>query len=780
MQPVSERLHSACLPALTHLKDDIFEAILLREWEAALNMDVITAWMEETIFDAAVDQNGFCLKCVHVVEHLLFRATIDGNISDYVLSSQVALDLTLIVSVLGGGDGGSLGRRDFTHFTLGLLDTWHASVLGHTVFRDSRPNIFHNLMGVRQHEKRALDSTVEERARQYEEMLSTTYQLQVPGASVVHKVQLRIADAARADTPYLGQIMGVRFLNSLFKSPVDGSHSGEINDRDPVISKVLSVGDREALYLAKEEYMRLEMAKLPATLGKTERGKKERELRGIARGLFCNSMHRPDVLATTNILSEGTVKQMREVTARHDPLHGKSNTIRRWWYLCKSLASNFEDSIHGRIPLTGTASAARDSLTSALKKTSPGSNRAVDDLFGVDWEKFLRLRETAVRPWCGDIVCACGDVLELAVSLLAAGRGDILQADVRAMRAFVTLWHAEVFPALLGCTAPTGKFSEVAKFRCIHNQGFSLMPPAHSCGADDTAQHTERAVKQKRQSLKACGGSSKSALDQQHVHNSAIQHEGHGTRQNKHTEWPSAILIPWCAVYFRRGTHSRYHATEEQLDKEAREFVFWNKERPGILIVRTDEARAKARADVAWGGGADAKVLCCGKHKGKCEHGTADARESKLTLATYLEPPFGFLVPDIGQRRQQLMDLGFFPLSTAAPDTPKCKCLGGNAPLSSLIDAADIYARPWFGSDVMEWYKSTGVSVPSGVLKIRKAYEQAARCKGMPTLPDQTCVADVIEEAEDEDGPILVSVCKIPHIFSSCTMLASVCVNMCV
>ncbi len=477
---VAKRLRSVGLAAPSYQTGVEFELLLVREWSQEIDMNAIYEWMEEVVFDAPADQQGFCLKATDVVDHVLLREIVAGNVSEYVTSSTESLELTLLVSILGGGDGGSVGRRDFTHFTLALLDTWEASVERKTLFRDLRPVIFHNLMGVRAHEKRALDCTVHERARNADALVNTVFMLQLPSSDIVHYVRLKLADAARADSPYLGQVIGVRHMNARFKSAVDGSDTDELNDRDPIIGKTLTIGDREELHAAKQKFMRLEIAKLPK-LNESERKKQECALRGKARLLFCNTMHVPDLLAAKDLLNNETQKQIRAATARHDPLHAKTNTIRRWWYMAKSLASEFLVQDGRRIPAPRTVSNAREQMNKALKETTPGSNRAIDDMHGVDWEQFLRHhRAAAVGPWAGDCIMSSGDVLELAVSMAAAGRADIMKAGVRAMRAFVTLWHAEVFPSLLACTAPTGKFSEINKIKCIHNQSFSLMPPAES------------------------------------------------------------------------------------------------------------------------------------------------------------------------------------------------------------------------------------------------------------------------------------------------------------
>jgi hypothetical protein len=754
---VSERLRSIGLDPPSHKTGVEFEVQLLREWEGEIDMTSIHEWMEEVIFDAPADQHGFCLKAAEVVDHVLFREILADNVSDYVASNAHAVEFTLLASVLGGGDGGSVGRRDFTHFTLALMDTWEASARGETLFRELRPVIFHNLMGVREHEKRALDCSVHERARNVDSIVNTVFSLQLPGSDTVHSVKLKLADAARADSPYLGQVMGVRYMNAQFKSGVDGSATSEINDRDPVISKVLTIGDREELYAAKDKFMRLETAKISG-LSDTARKKQERALRGKARLLFCNTMHLPDLLAAQDLLSSETRRQVRAATARHDPLHAKTNTIRRWWYMARSLASDFSEQHGRRIPTARTVGNAREQMSKALKDSAPGSNRAIDDMHGVDWEKFLRRhRAKAVGPWAGDCIMAAGDVLELAVSMVAAGRQHMMQGGCRAMRAFITLWQAEVFPALLSCTAPSGKFSEIGKIKCIHNQIFSLMPPAQTCGLDDTAQHTEGAVKLKRQSLKACGSSSKAAHDCQLVQNAAIV-DALGSRSSadgNQSPWPQAILLPWCAVCFRYGSCTRYYATAEQLDDEARRFVFTNPERPGILVVGSESLRAQAASRPSWDGSPRAKVLCCAKHHNHCDHAGAAADQAArgLTLQTYLEEPYGFPVFDEDQIKQQLRGLGFLPKDDLERlNTPAL--FGAAVPARNLTEDVYVCARPWFGEEVMAWYRASGTQVPTCVQRVRDAYLQVAISKGMSTLPDALYELD-LEDVSDEETPQL-------------------------
>ncbi|MGB1607843.1 MAG: hypothetical protein ACPIOQ_84730, partial [Promethearchaeia archaeon] len=239
-------------------------------------------------------------------------------------------------------------------------------------------------------------------------------------------------------------------------SPVDGSHYRQYNDRDCIIDKSLTIGDREQLFYACRKFMQEENAKLPPGLTKTEQDKRMRAIRARARLMFCNTMHLPDILCAAHVLGPDSVKQIRAVKAHHDPLHGKTNTIRRWYYLGKSLAAEYATVNGCRVPVAGSVTRARAAMTAAFKQSSAGANRAIDDMFGVDWEQQLRDRDATVAPWASYPVMASGEVLELAISLNAAGRTEMIDPAHRALRAFVTLCHAEVFPALLGCTAATG------------------------------------------------------------------------------------------------------------------------------------------------------------------------------------------------------------------------------------------------------------------------------------------------------------------------------------
>ena len=379
-----------------------------------------------------------------------------------------------------------------------------------------------------------------------------------------------------------------------------------------------------------------------------------------------------------------------------------------------------------------------------------------DELWGVDLQKLLHDRDKVFKPWSGDPLMQAARCLELSISLSAVGREQIASPATRCLRAFITLAHSVAFASLLACTPAHGKFSEVKKIRCIHNQGYSLMPLVDGNGLEETAQMTEGAVKGYRQSTKLCGSSSRSALDVQHVQNAAIVHSmtDHHRKSGPRASWPQVLIFRWCCVFMHKGSHAAFHGTHEQLDLEAQGHIFINPERKGMLFVSTDEQVARAKDDLSWDGQdvVGAEEICFCKHRSNPDHDYCgdETCGRDLTVSTYLKPPFGFPVAKPNELRKQLLDLRLIS-EGGRSSSVQCACVGVKGATAVMALERDrVRAQAWFGSAVMQWYSETKTTVPDAVCRVRKAYEKTASILGLDHLPDAACV-DMEEDEEDSE-----------------------------
>ena len=652
--------------------------------EVCLTVDDLQAmsdWAEENLNPTVQpDQIGFVMNMASTIPHMLQKEVLRGNISDWVFDSTQPLGFCLELGCWGGGDGASAGHRDCAHFTFRFMDSMSACRAGKTLFKDQRPVVWENWMKVHLHEKKALARSIELRLCQVVETLSTIFRLSLPGSSAVHTISFIPADAANADSPFLGFVTGSRHQNAVYKSSVDGSPSFDMCKRDTVADKRLSLGSRHKIWQANKVWMSEEIAKLDPQLGKTNRESAIAKLRARARLLFCNTMDCPepywDANADPAILAlTGTCR------VHHDPLHTSKESIVSVWYSALATCSGWEVVDGLRVPTSkrgNSVTAARTDMMKALKASSPGKNRAIDDFWQTQWREVIKepARTSIFAPFCGEPVMALCRAVELSVALQAAGRRDVLNPHVRALKTIVSLAHISLLEVMLACTPVSGKFSEVKRINKIHNQAFALAPDHQTDGVSTTAQMTEGAGSSFRRAVNLMGSNSLSAIHSAHVHKVAmtgmVAAASGVCPDDREEAWP-AVCIEWCWVHLTIRTHGAFHYSIDALDNAAKRCVFWNRERGCILIVPPHLSQRAAK-EPTWIP-ANAERWCCGKHKSQCQHGGAfPGNTREVTCTSYTKQPLGFLVSDPLATNKQLQRLGLSPNADPENPTPRCPC----------------------------------------------------------------------------------------------------------
>ena len=71
--------------------------------------------------------------------------------------------------------------------------------------------------------------------------------------------------------------------------------------------------------------------------------------------------------------------------------------------------------------------------------------------------------------------------------------------------------------------------------------------------------------------------------------------------------------------------------------------------------------------------------------------------------------------------------------------------------MANLTPDADVGALPWFGREVWNWYAASGTPVPTGVRRVREAYQVVSQAKGWQVLPDVDLEVLQEDEIEEED-----------------------------
>jgi len=551
----------------------------------------------------------------------------------------------------------------------------------------------------------------------------------VPGRpEIVHTLRLTLADISMGDSPVLTQIVGAIYQNSTFSSAVSGTPDSHFCQRNRILQKQLTILDRDCFYTAGREWMNELAQALPQEMSATARNDEHTRIRQAARLRMCNTLDRVGMLSL-DVIRDDTKEQLKQCVVFHDPLHAKTKTFQRMYYVAVCHSCEYQVTNGVRLPVTGSSERASQFIKSQLAQLSDTSNQVIDMLWGQNMEKLWQSREHVFAPVSSNLLMSVAYVTVLSVKLLAAGSRTLSLPQNVALRDLITLVHTVGFRALLALTPKDAKKSEHNNLSSIHNECFSLQQSSSTLGRNDTAQATERSVHDFRASVNARGASDKEAVLTAHVQNAAIVRAETNVRYDpEHTDGgepvPVSLFLCSCVVCFCKHSRGELVATLKFMSSAARSFIFAQPGRHDILWVSTLELAIQARADPGFEEGPSAKRICFGKtgDSSRPHHFAWDVAGPVVTLWTYTQRPYGIPLDNPGSVLRTLIEMDYLGDSHTLHD-------------DTYAPASDLQAYAWFSTEMLEWWAvHPHLSIPPAVRQMRTAYELEAQRAGLPLL----------------------------------------------